>query len=114
MKDLGKMRERFQRDGKAVRLGNLASELRRLGGWIQSGRDDDVIVDLMRKIAWLMEWMQDGATREIADMQREICRWRRIWPLDEARSLLAFRARNMSDQLLEQSGLLSSGKMGTG
>jgi len=68
----------------------------------------------MRKIAWLMEWMQDGATRELADMQREICRWRRIWPLDEARSLLAFRARNMSDQLLEQSGLLTAGKSGTG
>ncbi len=38
-------------------------------------------------------------------MQRELCRWRRLWRLEPARSLLAFRAQQMSDRLLELSGL---------
>ena len=42
----------------------------------------------------------------VADMQREVCRWRRIWPVEQARSILAFRALQMSNRILEWSGLL--------
>jgi hypothetical protein len=51
MKDLKSMRERFVRDSSAVRMGNLASDLLRLSKWIQTGHNDEVIVDLMRRIA---------------------------------------------------------------
>ncbi len=105
MKDLKGKRERFMRDGRPVRLGNLASNLLRLSKWIQSRHNDEAIVDLMREIAWLMEWSGDVASEELADMQREICRWRHIWPLEQVRSLLAFRAHVMSDRLLQLSGL---------
>jgi len=57
-----------------VRLGNLASNLLRLNKWIQMGHNDKAIVDLMREIAWLMEWSGDLASAELDDMQREICR----------------------------------------
>jgi len=100
------MRERFIRDRSPIRIGNLASDLLRLSKWIQAGHNDEAIVDLMREIAWLMEWSGDLASPELADMQREICRWRRVWPVEQARSILAFRALQMSNRILEWSGLL--------
>jgi hypothetical protein len=109
MKDLKRMRERFIRDRSSVRMGNLASDLLRLSKWIQKGHNDEAIVDLMREIAWLMEWSGDLASAELADMQREICRWRRIWPVERARSIFAFRALKMSNRVLEGSGLLEEG-----
>ena len=62
------MRERFIRDGSSVRLGNLASDLLRLSKWIQTGHNDEAIVDLMREIAWLMEWSGD-----LASLSSPIC-----------------------------------------
>jgi len=106
MKDLNRMRERFIRDGSSVRLGNLASSLLRLNKWILMGRNDEAIVDLMREIAWFMEWSGDLALAELADMQREICRWRRTWPVEQTRTILALRALQMSNRILEWSGLL--------
>lgn len=100
------MRVRFIRDRSSVRLGNLASDLLRLSKWIRQGHSDEAIVDLMRKIAWLMEWSGELASAELADMQREICRWRRVWPVDQVRHILALRASQMSNRILEQSGLL--------
>jgi len=106
VKDLKRMRERFIRDRGPVRMGNLASDLLRLNKWIQAKHNDEAIVDLMREIAWLMEWSGDLASPELADMQREICRWRRVWPVEQARSILAFRALQMSNRILGWSGLL--------
>jgi hypothetical protein len=106
MKDLKRMRERFIRDGSSVRMGNLASNLLRLNKWILMRRSDEAIVDLMREIAWLMEWSGDLASAELADMQREICRWRRAWPVEQVRHILALRAFQMSNRILEWSGLL--------
>jgi len=106
MKDLKRMRERFIRDESSVRTGNLASNLLRLSKWIQTGHNDEAIVDLMREIAWLMEWSGDLASPELADMQREICRWRRVWPVEQERHILTLRASQMSNRILERSGLL--------
>jgi hypothetical protein len=56
MRDLKKMHERFIRDESSVHFGNLASELLRLSKWIQARHNDEAIVDLIREIAWFMEW----------------------------------------------------------
>jgi hypothetical protein len=106
MRDLKRMRERFIRDESSVRMGNLASNLLRLNKWIRMRHNDGAIVDLMREIAWLMEWSGDLASAELADMQREICRWRRVWPVEQARHILSLRAFQMSNRILEWSGLL--------
>jgi len=106
MKDLQKIHDRFIRDESPVRMGNLASNLLRLSKWIQAGHNDEAIVDLMRQIAWLMEWSGDLASADLADMQREICRWRRAWPVGQARHILALRASQMSNRILESSGLI--------
>jgi len=105
MRDLRRLRERYLRDEGPVRLGNLASSLLRLSSWVRMGHSNEAVIDLMREIAWLMEWSGDLASVELVNMQREICRWRRIWPVEEARSILAFRALQMSNRLLELSGL---------
>jgi hypothetical protein len=113
MLDLSRKRERYLRDEPPIRLGNLASSLLRLSHWVRRPERDDASLDLMREIAWLFEWNADFANAEMADMQREICRWRRVWPLDPARSLLAFRARLMSERVLETSGLRETAAVGT-
>ena len=108
MRDLKRMHERFIRDGSSVRLGNLASDLLRLNKWVLMRHKDEAIVDLMREIAWLMEWSGDLALAELADMQREICRWRRAWPIEQVRHILALRASQMSNRILAWSGLLEN------
>ena len=107
MRDLKRMRERYMRDRSPVRMGNLASHLLRLSHWVQKEKPDNATVDLMREIAWLMEWNGDLALVELADMQREICRWRRAWPVEQTRCIVAHRALQMSNRLLEISGLLA-------
>jgi hypothetical protein len=106
MRELKRMRERYLRDERIVRMGNLASSLLRLSNWVRIRQKDEAIIDLMREVAWFMEWNGDLASAELADMQREICRWRRIWPVEEARAILALRAFQMSNRVLELSGLL--------
>ena len=106
MRELKRMRERYLRDERLVRLGNLASSLLRLSNWVRIREKDEAIIDLMREVAWFMEWNGDFASPELADMQREICRWRRIWPVEEARAILALRTLQMSNRILELSGLV--------
>lgn len=109
MKDLARLRERFLRETPERRLGNLASDLLRLSTWIRMGRDDGAIVDLIREIAWMMEWSGDHATEDLVNMQRELCRWRRVRPLESVRPILALRASLMSEQILAMSGLVPLG-----
>jgi len=72
----------------------------------QNRHNDEAIVDLMREIAWFLECCGDLALVEFADTQREICRWRRVWPVEQALAILAFRAHQMSNRILELSGLV--------
>jgi hypothetical protein len=102
---MARLKERYLRDSPDRQLGNLASDLLRLSTWLQMRRDDRATVDLMREIAWMIEWSGHHATEELVNIQRELCRWRRLWPLDPARSLLVFRAKQMSERILEMSGL---------
>ena len=112
MRDLNKMRERYLRDEWPVRLGNLASDMLRLSNWVQMRHSDQAVVELMRETAWLIEWTAgdtpSAVLADLADMQRELCLWRRVWPLESGRRILALRARLMSQRALELSGLLIS------
>jgi hypothetical protein len=108
MKDLKKMRERYLKDAVPVRLGNIASEILRLSGWLMDARMDSAAIKQVRIIAWLLEWSGDTGRPELADMQRELCRWLRTgFPKDE-RMPYALRAREMSEQILNLSGLLGT------
>ena len=61
----------------------------------------------MSEIAWFLEWNGDLASAELAWMQREICRWRRVWPIEQARNILSLRALQMSNRVLELSRILA-------
>ena len=56
--------------------------------------------DLLTSVASMLDWSGDLGHEELADMQLEICRWRRIWPDEKTRSLLILRARQLADQVL--------------
>ena len=106
MRDLKSMRERYLQQPQPVRMGHLASNLLRMSHWVRTRESDEAVITLMGEIAWMLESNPEFASEELADMQREICHWRRIWPVEAARSLLAFRAQRMSERVLELSGLV--------
>ncbi len=113
MNDLAPIRARFERFEPNVRLGHIASDLHRLARWVAAGRDAADLQALMRETAWKMEWVGEAATAELADMQRELCRWMRVRPTADVRPVLQLRAERMSARLLEQSGLAGPGEPGT-
>jgi hypothetical protein len=106
--DRENLRQRFLRDEWPRQIGNLASTLGRLSSCASDARFDPVVADLLHEGTLLMEWCAPNVplnvATDLATMQRELVLWRRIWPNDPARSLLALRARQMSDRLLDAAG----------
>lgn len=96
------------------RLGNLASTLARSATATESGRAAASVPDLLREGMWIIEWSAADAPAdvlaELAPMQRELGLLRKAWMQDAQaiRPILAFRARAMSDRVLELAGLLNA------
>jgi len=90
-------------------LGNLASTLARISSRCSRPEHDPLVTDLLREAALLIEWSAAHTSPaihpDLAAMQREVMAWRQHWPLDQARPLLALRARQMSEALLRMAGL---------
>jgi hypothetical protein len=106
--DRDKLQKRYLQDDWPRQVGNLASTLTRLSSRAGDARFDSIVSDLLHEGTLLMEWCApnvplDLAT-ELSSMQRELVLWRRIWPNDASRPLLAFRTREMADRLLEAAG----------
>jgi hypothetical protein len=69
------------------------------------------VPDLLREGMWIIEWSADAPTdilAELAPMQLELGLLQHSWQQDAQaiQPVLAFRARAMSDRVLELSGLL--------
>jgi hypothetical protein len=87
---------------------------------LQSSELREQVERIVRSIfEGVIEWSRAGTPLnvlvELAPMQRELGLLRRAWEQDRevVRPLLAFRARAMSDRVLELSGLME-GKEATG
>jgi hypothetical protein len=106
VKDTDPHRERYRAMPAAERMGHLASDLLRVSRMLQARQDDETILRHLHDIAWMIEANPEHATEELADMQREVCHWLRMWPDEAAGALLAFRAERMSARILDLSGLL--------
>ena len=108
--DVSYLQERFAHLDWRQQLGNLASTLARVSTRASSLEHDKLIVDLLQEAALLIEWGARHIPKPfqlvIATIQKEVLAWRRVWPLDTARPLLALTARNRSDRLLEMAGLV--------
>jgi hypothetical protein len=106
--DRDKRRKRYLQDEWPRQVGNLASTLTRLSSRTGDARYDRIVAGLLHEGTLLMEWCAPRVPLDIASdlasMQRELILWRRIWPNDDVRPLLAFRAREMADRLLEAAG----------
>jgi hypothetical protein len=102
-------RERYGQMDWPQQLGNLASTMARLSARCSRPQYDDLVISLLREAALLIEWSASHTPSaihpDLAAMQREVLAWRRHWPLDEARTILALRARQMSEALLRTAGL---------
>lgn len=104
--------ERYVRMAWQQQLGNLASTLARLSSRCPRPEHDPLVADLLREAALLIEWSAPHTPPalhpDLAAMQHEVVAWRRDWPLDQARPLLALRARQMSEALLRMAGLVAA------
>ena len=108
--DITAMYRRYTQLTWPQQLGNLASTLTRISNQATSPESDKLVTVSLREAALLIEWSAPNVPPdflfELAAMQRELLAWHRCWPLDEARSLLAFHTGNQFDRLLQMAGLL--------
>ncbi|MBI3945593.1 MAG: hypothetical protein HY321_06730 [Armatimonadetes bacterium] len=90
-------------------LGNLASTMARIASRAGSPQYDELVTASLREAMLFIEWsaprVPPDLLLELAGVQRELRVWRRLWPLEPARPLLALYARNRSDRLLQMAGM---------
>jgi hypothetical protein len=102
--------ERFKSLDWQHQLGNLASTLATVSTQSTIPNQDKLTNHLMREAALMIEWCAANVPEkfllELAAMQRELLAWKRVFPLDGVRNLLALHTRNQSDRLLQMAGLL--------
>jgi hypothetical protein len=71
----------------------MASTLARVSNNATIPEHDKVVAMCLREAAYFIEWSAPQVPPEflleLAAMQREILAWRRVWPIEAARSLLA-------------------------
>ena len=83
---------------------HLASTLARIATRAPTPQYDALVSDLLREAALFVEWsaphVPPSLLLDLASLQRELLAWRRVWPLEDARALLALQARHTSDRLL--------------
>lgn len=98
------MHKRYEQMTWQQQLGNLASTLARVSDRATSPKSDEIVTMFLREAAYFIEWSAPNVPPEflpeLAAMQREILAWRRVWPVEAARHLLALHANNQSDRLL--------------
>lgn len=107
--------ERFKALDWQHQLGNLASTLATVSTQSIIPEQDKLTSHLMREAALMIEWCATNVPEifllELAAMQRELLAWKRVFPLEGVRNLLALHTRNQSDRLLQMAGLLSDANL---
>jgi hypothetical protein len=58
------LKERYLRDGVPVRLGNLASSIKRLGYFVGKKKYDATVHQLFQESRFFSEWIAPDASRE--------------------------------------------------
>lgn len=102
--------ERFKTLDWQQKLGNLASTLATISTQSTSPQSDRLTSHLLREAALLIEWSVASVPQdfhwELAVMQRELMAWKKIFPIESARTLVGLQARHQSDRVLQMAGLL--------
>jgi hypothetical protein len=104
------LQARYQQLDWPQQLGNLASTLARISARSTSPAYDNLVSNLLREAALLIEWsaphMPPALLLDLAPLQHEMLVWRQIWPQDNLRPLLGLQARHISDRLLRLAKLV--------
>ncbi|NEP44906.1 MAG: hypothetical protein F6K35_39075 [Okeania sp. SIO2H7] len=95
------------------KLGNLASTLATISTRSPISKYDKLTSHLLLEAALIIEWcaaeVPEDFLWELATMQRELMEWKKVFPVEEVRNLLALIARMRSDRILQMAGMLSEG-----
>jgi hypothetical protein len=106
--NLESLEKKFKKMSWQQQIGNLASTLGRVSNQAKSAESDRIVLDGLREAAHIIEWSVPHVPAEFAfelvNMQRELSAWKRVWPVDNARYLLALHTRNQSHRLLQMAG----------
>ncbi len=106
--NLDSLEKKFKKMPWQRQMGNLASTLGRVSNHAKSTESDRIVLNGLREATHIIEWSVPDVPPEfgfeLANMQRELRAWWRVWPVEGARHLLALHARNQSDRLLQMAG----------
>ena len=109
MKDMAALKSRYQRDDPAIRLGGLASNMARIGWFIEHGSPAS-LGNLFRESKYFVEWVAQDSSSDIqvilAELQLQLAIWERRWSSGQSMTLIVPEAQRWSQELLARSGLV--------
>jgi len=121
MRNLAVIRRRCLQDEPRVRLGGLAADLARIASFSDHDGHKRAVRDLIVEAAHFIEWTATDTTletqAELVRLQVELACWcARLdadWSNGDARRQMRLRAKEMSEEVLELSGLLGQSAVAT-
>jgi hypothetical protein len=106
--NLESLQQKFNKMTWERQIGNLASTLGRISNNAKSNTSDGIVIMSLQEATHIIEWSAPKVPPEfgfeLANMQRELRAWWRVWPVEGARQLLALHTRHQSDRLLQMAG----------
>jgi hypothetical protein len=117
MSDQAVLRERYLRDSIPVRLGNLASSIKRLGYFTGLNQYDETVLMLIQECRSFSSWTfpdVDVETKaELEVLQHDLKNWEGNFQSSNGNNLwrakIAAACETWSNRLLDLSGLLKTG-----
>ena len=115
MKDLSAIRERYLSDDVPVRLGGLAANLARIKSFSDHPDHMDAVERLIEESKFFIEWTavdtEIDVKVELIELQIKLAlwqlRWPEIWDDSQKRASVREQAGDLSQRLLNRSGLIS-------
>lgn len=111
-----KLRSRYLQDSIPVRLGGLAANLARISSFTKNEGNQDAVLASLQESKWFIEWTADELDIQVADtliqLQIQLAIWQiqsqKKWDDPGWRFELKVKTQEMSQKILEMSGLLNS------
>ena len=114
MKNLIERKNRYLQDAIPTRLGGLAANLARVSSFSQNSANKESTKSLLEESKYFIEWTATETdiqtSAKLVELQIQLSRWEltwdKIWNNEEIRSDVGKRAKEYSNQVLQNSGLL--------
>lgn len=115
MKGLQQLRDRYMQDPIPVRLGGLAANLSRVASFSKHAGHREAVSEMLEESKWFIEWtaseLEIERAAELVRLQVQLALWQlqsqTEWDNENWRNGLAVDSRQLSERLLEMSGLLT-------